>query len=94
MRRLVAVVVGAGVVLAGGALRAEEHPEMRAAQRELQAARGHLLAAAKEYEGHRRAAIAHVDEALQEIKAGLTAAKARRGKAEKREQGGERPQAD
>src|SRR5881397_927370 len=56
------LLLGAGTARAGGA------HEMLAAEQELKIARDHLQAAEPAYEGHRRAAMEHIDRALQEIR--------------------------
>src|SRR2546426_12188232 len=70
MRRL-ALVVATGLVLAAGVARAQEHPEMEAARKDLESAKAHLQAAAKDYGGHRKQAVGDIDRALGQIKEGL-----------------------
>jgi len=69
MARLLGIVVG--ILLAVATVGAEEDAEMRAAQRELKQARAHLQQADRDYQGHRRRAVEHLDEALREVRAGL-----------------------
>jgi flagellar motility protein MotE (MotC chaperone) len=73
------------VALVGRAV-AEENAEMRAAESDLRSARSHLQAAARDYAGHRRAAIEHVDRALGDIREGLAAAGGKEQKLEHHEQ--------
>ncbi len=54
-----------------GSSSAERHPHMRAALRQLKAARKQLAASAHDYDGHRVAALGDVDQAIQQIEAGL-----------------------
>ena len=67
------------VVLASAApvVAAGDH-EMLAAQQELKIAKDHLRDAGTDYEGHRRKAMEHIDQALQEIRLGLDVSKGRR----------------
>jgi ElaB/YqjD/DUF883 family membrane-anchored ribosome-binding protein len=69
MARLLGIIVV--VLLALGTAAAEEDAEMRAAQRELKQARAHLQQADRDYQGHRRQAVEHLDEALREVRAAL-----------------------
>jgi uncharacterized membrane protein YccC len=69
MARLFGIIVV--VLLAVGTAGAEEDAEMRAAQRELKQARAHLQQADRDYQGHRRQAVEHLDEALREVRAAL-----------------------
>jgi hypothetical protein len=66
--------IAAGLLVAAVAGAADQHSRMHAAQRDLQSARSHLQAGSHDYEGHRRAALEHVNKALQEIQEGLAAA--------------------
>ncbi len=81
-----AMVMMAGLLLAAAPIRAEDHPEMRAAERDLQSARSHLQAAAHDYGGHRRAAIEHVGKALGEIHDGLATVSGKEKRVEHKEQ--------
>jgi hypothetical protein len=63
-----APIAAAVVLLVAGTARAGGDHEMLAAQQELKIAKDHLQAADPSYEGHRRAAIEHIDRALQEIR--------------------------
>lgn len=66
------VMVGiVGLALSVGIVRAEEHPEMTAAQHDLESAKAHLKAGAHDFGGHRLQAIADVDRALGQIKQAL-----------------------
>jgi hypothetical protein len=69
MMRVLAIIMGVLLVVATAG--AEEDAEMRAAQRELKQARAHLQQADRDYQGHRRHAVEHLDEALREVKAAL-----------------------
>ena len=70
MKRL-AIVVAAGLLLAVGVARAQEHPQMEEAKKDLQAAKTALQAAAHDYGGHRKEAIEAIDRALGHINQGL-----------------------
>src|SRR2546430_9788282 len=70
MRRL-ALVVATGLVFAVGVARAQEHPRMEEAKKDLQAAKTALQASAHDYGGHRKQAIEAIDRALGQIRAGL-----------------------
>lgn len=48
--------------------RGERHPEIRAAQRDLASAKGHLQAAARDFGGHRAKAVALIDQAQEELR--------------------------
>jgi len=48
--------------------RGEHHPEIRAAQRDLASAKGHLQAAARDFGGHRAKAVALIDQAQEELR--------------------------
>jgi len=74
-------------LLAARAVRADEHPDMVAAQQALESARQHLQAAAHEYGGHRKKAVEHVNQALEQIRLGVAAAGGAEKKVERREQG-------
>ena len=74
-------------LLAARAVRAEEHPDMVAAQQALESARQHLQAAGHEYGGHRAKAVERVNQALEQIKLGLASAGGAEKKVERREQG-------
>jgi hypothetical protein len=67
----------AGLLLAAAPAGAEDHRQMRAAEHDLQSARSHLQAAVHEFEGHRRAAIEHIDKALAEVHQGVAAAESK-----------------
>src|SRR5438093_8730743 len=69
MRRL-ALVVATGLVLAVGVVRAQEHPQMEEAKKDLQAAKTALQAATHDYGGHRKQASGDIDRALGHIRAG------------------------
>jgi hypothetical protein len=83
-RHTVAALVGLGLVAAGVPAAADEHEEMRAAQHELKIAKRHLQAAPRDYEGHRRAAIEHINQALAEVRLGLMVAVEREPRRERR----------
>lgn len=70
-------IAAAVVLLAAGAARAGGDHEMLAAQQELKIAKDHLQAADPSYEGHRRAAIEHIDRALQEIREAMKVSQGR-----------------
>jgi hypothetical protein len=74
MLRLGTSAAAAFLFAAAVAVAADQHPQMHAAQRDLEAARAALQAGSHDYEGHRRAALEHVNKALQEIQEGLAAA--------------------
>ena len=60
-----------------GTARAGGDHEMLAAEQELKIARDHLQAADPAYEGHRHAAIEHVDQALREIREAIQVSRGR-----------------
>jgi hypothetical protein len=74
-RTLAAAVLLLAVVPAGAA---GDH-ELLAAQQELKIARDHLQAAGPDYQGHRRAAIEAIDQALKEIRSGLEVSRGAQG---------------
>jgi hypothetical protein len=51
--------------------RPERHPEIRAAIRNLEEARGHLQAAAHDFGGHRVKALEHTNKAIEECREAL-----------------------
>ena len=61
---LAPVVVTAPAVIASNA---EPHPEIAAAIRSLENAKAHLMAAAHDYHGHRKDAVAAIDAALHQL---------------------------
>jgi len=69
------------------AVRADDHPDMDAAQQALETARDHLKAAGHEYGGHRKTALEKVNQALEQIRLGLASAGTAEKKVERREQG-------
>src|SRR5438552_1648555 len=60
-----------------GTARAGGDHEMLAAEQEFKIARDHLQAAEPSYEGHRHAAIEHIDRALQEIREAIQVSRGR-----------------
>ncbi len=80
------MMVIAGLAIAAPSARAQEHPDMAAAQQELESARAHLKAAGHEYAGHRENALEHVNKALEQIKQGLAAEEHKEKKVEKKEE--------
>src|SRR3989442_15673428 len=83
-------------LLAARAVRAEEHPDMLAAQQALESARQHLQAAGHEYGGHPAKAVERVNQALEQIRLRLAAAGGTEKRGGRRGQGppapGQRPQ--
>jgi len=77
-------------LLAARAVRAEEHPDMQAAQQALESARQHLKAAGPEYAGHRAKALERINQALEQIRLGLASAGGAEKRVERRERGLER----
>ena len=67
------------VLLAAPLVYAAGDHEMFAAQQELKIAKDHLAAATPDYDGHRRAAIEHIDRALQEVNECIKIVRSRRG---------------
>jgi hypothetical protein len=65
------------LLLAVGTARAGGGHEMLAAEQELKIARDHLQAADPAYEGHRRAAMDHIDRALREIREAIQVSRGR-----------------
>src|SRR5690349_11717446 len=84
--RTLGMLMAAGLLFASSQVRADDHPEMRAAERDLQSARAHLQAASHDYGGHRRAAIEHVGKALGEIHDGLASVGGKEKNVEHKEQ--------
>ena len=72
-----APIAAAVLLLTVGTARAGGDHEMLAAEQELKIAKDHLQAAEPEYEGHRRAAIQHIDGALQEIREAIRVSRGR-----------------
>jgi uncharacterized membrane-anchored protein YhcB (DUF1043 family) len=68
---LMVLVIGVVLGVAGVALTAERHPEIRAAQADLARAKHRLEHAAHDFAGHRVKAIAHIDEAQEELRMAL-----------------------
>ena len=76
-----ASLAAAVLLLAVGTARAGGDHEMLAAEQELKIARDHLQAAEPAYEGHRHAAIEHIDRALQEIREAIQVSRGPRSRA-------------
>jgi hypothetical protein len=57
-----------GLASSGWTAERERHPEIRAAQRDLASAKGHLQAAARDFGGHRAKAVALIDQAQEELR--------------------------
>ncbi|HUE31038.1 MAG TPA: hypothetical protein VMR79_09175 [Verrucomicrobiae bacterium] len=72
-----APLAAAVLLLAFGTSRAGGDHEMLAAEQELKIARDHLQAADPAYEGHRRAAMDHIDRALREIREAIQVSRGR-----------------
>jgi len=89
MRRLALVVV-TGLVFAVGVARAQEHPQMEEAKKDLQAAKTSLQAADHDYGGHRKQAIEAIDKALGHINQGLQTVAKKENKVEHKEQKAEK----
>ena len=89
MRRL-ALVVATGLVFAVGVARAQEHPQMEEAKKDLQAAKTALQAADHDYGGHRKQAIESIDRALGHINQGLATVAKKENKVEHKEQRAEK----
>jgi len=70
----VLLLTGFALGMAASALTAERHPEVHKAQKLLADAKTALQHAAHDYEGHRVKAIAHIDEAQDELKLALESA--------------------
>ena len=93
-----APLAAAVLLLAVGTARAGGDHEMLAAEQGLKIARDHLQAAEPAYEGHRHAAIEHIDRALQEIREAIqvsrVASRARAGAEGEKETGASEPEDD
>jgi hypothetical protein len=76
MTKTAMLVASAALFVAASARAAGDH-EMLAAEQELKIAKDHLQAAGPEYEGHRRAAMKLIDEALREVRQGLQVSRGR-----------------
>ena len=72
-----APIAAAVLLLTVGTARAGGDHEMLAAEQELKIAKDHLQAADPAYEGHRRAAMDHIDQALREIREAVEVSKGR-----------------
>jgi hypothetical protein len=72
-----APLAAAVLLLAVGTARAGGDHEMLAAEQELKIARDHLQATDPAYEGHRRAAMDHIDRALREIRKAIQVSRGR-----------------
>jgi len=84
MRKL--ILVAATTLFVSGIVRAQEqHPDMTAAQHDLESAKSHLQAAGHDYSGHRKAAIEAVDRALKDVREGLASVEKKENKVEKKE---------
>jgi type II secretory pathway pseudopilin PulG len=57
-----------GLASTGWSAPRERHPEIRAAQRDLASAKGHLQAAARDFGGHRAKAVALIEQAQDELR--------------------------
>jgi len=57
-----------GLASTGWSAPREHHPEIRAAQRDLASAKGHLQAAARDFGGHRAKAVALIEQAQDELR--------------------------
>ena len=90
MRRLATLAVAVGFVFAAGMVRAQEHPELEAAKKDLESAKAHLQAAAHDYGGHRKQAIEAIDRALGHIHQGLETVAKKENKIEHKEQRAEK----
>src|SRR5438093_9142785 len=89
MRRL-ALVVATGLVFGVGVARAQEHPQMEEAKKDLQAAKTSLQAADHDYGGHRKQAIEAIDRALGHIHQALETVAKKENKIEHKEQRAEK----
>jgi hypothetical protein len=72
-RRHIGILIGTVLVcltlgLASSGWTAERHPEIRAAQRDLASAKGHLQRAARDFGGHRAKAVALIEQAQEELR--------------------------
>jgi uncharacterized protein (DUF3084 family) len=85
MKRL-AMVIAAGLILAAGVARADDHPQMDEAKKDLQAAKTALQAAGHDYGGHRKQAIESIDKALAHVNQGLQTVDKKENKVEHKEQ--------
>ena len=85
MKRL-AMVIAAGLILAAGVARAEDHPQMDEAKKDLEAAKAALQAAGHDYGGHRKQAIESIDKALTHVNQGLQTVDKKENKVEHKEQ--------
>jgi hypothetical protein len=73
------------LLLVAAPVRAEDNPEMNAAQHDLESARSHLQAAPHDYAGHRKAAVEAINRALKDVNEGLKAVAAKEKKVEHKE---------
>jgi hypothetical protein len=79
------ILVAAATLFVSGIVRAQEHPDMTAAQHDLESAKSHLQAAGHDYGGHRKAALEAVDRALRDVREGLASVEKKENKVEKKE---------
>src|SRR5262245_49981223 len=89
MRRTMLVL---GILAFAVAVRAQDNPEMRAAESDLKSAKSHLQAAPHDYGGHRKQALDHIDHALGQVHQGLAAVESKEKKVEHKEQKVEKKQ--
>lgn len=85
MKRL-AMVIAAGLILAAGVARADDHPQMDEAKKDLEAAKTALQAAGHDYGGHRKQAIESIDKALGHVNQGIQTVDKKENKVEHKEQ--------
>src|SRR6266404_4953862 len=90
LMRGLALVVATGLVLAVGVARAQGHPQMEEAKKDLQAAKTSLQAADHDYGGHRKQAIEAIDRALGHVNQGLATVTKKENKVEHKEQKAEK----
>jgi hypothetical protein len=75
-----------GILALAVTVRAQDDPEMNAAENDLKSAKSHLQAAPHDYAGHRKQAVEAVDHALNHVREGLAANQGKEKKVEKKEQ--------
>jgi len=86
MRAYLTILATLSLVLSRAPARAEDNPEMHAAQEDLRRAKTELQSAGHDYDGHRRKAVEHVEHALEEVRAGLAVVEGHEKKVEHKEQ--------
>ena len=86
MTKRALVMMAVGLCLTVGVARADEHPQMQEAKKNLEAARTALQAADHDYGGHRTKAVENINQALRNIDEGLQVVAQKEKQVEHKEQ--------